>query len=515
MIISGCGFTAHDASLCVSINGKIKYSKYEREVGLKHETPDDVFAWYLKKLNDWNIKETDVVLSVLAEESSWYNSNSKSKIHFKKSLIGRNFLRIDNKTLLIDHHLAHIWSNTNMTNKSQATALDGGGSYNPLYLREHRAMQAPQAYKSITYSNQKIQKTGEYSAGNIYASLASLTVEEKTRYEFNDLPGKLMGLIPYGNFDIGLYNLFMDLVQSYGQKHYLDTYPVLEYLQKMNIEKSPNNQKWLDILATVDTIMYESIKKYFLPHDKSKEIIYSGGTAANVTWNKKLLDEGYKLDIQPPIYDGGISIGCLRYGHEYLGIEQPDFGNFPYIQDDISPENTPTSHTIDRVVELLANGKIVGWYQGNGELGPRALGNRSILMDPTIQNGKDIINQKVKRREWWRPFGATVLQEKASQYFDLEKTPYMLFSSQVKSTDFPSITHVDGTCRHQTLNYDTNPLYYELISKFETKTGIPMLLNTSLNLGGKPIAADPADALQLLKNSEMDAVCIGNDLYEK
>jgi hypothetical protein len=153
---------------------------------------------------------------------------------------------------------------------------------------------------------------------------------------------------------------------------------------------------------------------------KDEQIIYSGGCALNVTWNRKLLDEGYNLSIEPPVYDGGISIGCLRFGHEYLNIPQPIINNFPYVQDDFCPSTNPSQQTIDKVSDLLAQGKIVGWYQGNGELGPRALGNRSILMDPTIKNGKEIINSKVKHREWWRPFGASVKEDKSLDYFDIE-----------------------------------------------------------------------------------------------
>tara|TARA_B000000557_G_scaffold224042_1_gene193472 strand:- start:2533 stop:3087 length:555 start_codon:yes stop_codon:yes gene_type:complete len=182
-------------------------------------------------------------------------------------------------------------------------------------------------------------------------------------------------------------------------------------------------------------------------------------------------------------------------------------GKFPYCQDDYAPEEV-TDKTIEQAAELLAQGKIVGWYQGHGEIGPRALGNRSILMDPTIKNGKDILNSRVKKREWWRPFGASVLKDKAADYFDIEDSPYMLYNAKVKQSGLDPITHVDGTCRHQTVTYESNPTYYKLISAFEKKTGCPILLNTSLNIGGKPIAGTPEDA----DVSGLDALIIGNQI---
>merc|ERR1711995_25527 len=130
----------------------------------------------------------------------------------------------------------------------------------------------------------------------------------------------------------------------------------------------------------------------------------------------------YNMDILPHVYDGGLSIGALRYavGYDF------DIGEFPYCQDDYAPEEV-NDQTIEEAAELLAQGMIVGWYQGHGEIGPRALGNRSILMNPMIKNGKDILNSRVKKREWWRPFGASVLREKAAEYFDIDDSPYMLY----------------------------------------------------------------------------------------
>ena len=141
----------------------------------------------------------------------------------------------------------------------------------------------------------------------------------------------------------------------------------------------------------------------------------------------------------------------------------------------------PSKSTIKQTAERLARGEIVGWYQGHGEVGPRALGNRSILMNPSIPNGKDIINSKVKHREFFRPFGASVLADKAHKYFDFpHPSPYMLYVMDMIDTElYPPVTHADGTCRAQTVSQDLE-VYYSLIEEFESLTGIPTVSYTHL-----------------------------------
>ena len=169
--------------------------------------------------------------------------------------------------------------------------------------------------------------------------------------------------------------------------------------------------------------------------------------------------------------------------------------------------------TISIAAELIAQNKVVGWYQGNGEVGPRALGNRSILFNPTNKEAKEKVN-KIKQREWWRPFGASVLEDKADRFFDLPVSRHMLFNSNVLYSGIPGVTHVDGTCRHQTVPDNDTPLYW-LLSYVEHEIGVPVLLNTSLDQKGKPLCSTIEQAIQLFKNTDMDALCVGNTLYQK
>jgi carbamoyltransferase len=173
---------------------------------------------------------------------------------------------------------------------------------------------------------------------------------------------------------------------------------------------------------------------------------------------------------------------------------------------------------IDVVSDLLVKGLVVGWYQGRSEWGPRALGNRSILANPTLPNMKDAINAKIKRRESFRPFAPSVLKELVGTYFEQNiLSPFMMHVVKIKPEwqgKLPAVTHVDGTGRLQSVAKDENPLYYSLIDAFKKKTGIGVLLNTSFN-ENEPIVDTPEQALACFQRTDMDALCLGKYLITK
>ena len=258
--------------------------------------------------------------------------------------------------------------------------------------------------------------------------------------------------------------------------------------------------------------------KHFQEFIKPDDIVgYSGGIAQNTIINKVLRDSIPNLVIPPHANDQGLSLGCVEYLRKHFSEAPFPRDGFPYWQTDQAPPQRPSQEVIKDTAERLARGEVVGWYQGHGEVGPRALGNRSILMRPDLEDGKDLINKKVKKREPFRPFGASILEEKVSQYFYWNgPSPHMLYVTDVLEPDrFPSITHADGTCRHQTVSLEQNEDYYKLISEFEKLTGIPMLLNTSLNVNKKPIAGRINDVIGVFRKSEMDAIVTGNKLIDK
>ena len=169
---------------------------------------------------------------------------------------------------------------------------------------------------------------------------------------------------------------------------------------------------------------------------------------------------------------------------------------------------------LEKTAKLISDENIVGWYQGKMEWGPRALGNRSILADPRRKEMKDILNEKIKHRESFRPFAPSILEEHASEYFDIDiPSPYMLMVTNVKQPEkIPAVTHVDGTGRLQTVSAESNSLYYDLISEFYKITGIPVLINTSMNVMGEPIVNTPEQAYQMIVKTDMDCIIMGNNL---
>lgn len=339
-----------------------------------------------------------------------------------------------------------------------------------------------------------------------------------------DLAGKVMGIQSYGSFDAEIYESVKKYNMDFlGDKHLIrptipEPYTVLKKFQEgystyrvSKLQESKRINAVHTIHKRLGEIVLEIFEKYVNPNEK---VAYSGGVAQNVVWNTELKKRYPKLTILPHCGDEGLSLGTMEFFRKKYDLKF-DLSRYPFMQSDEAPDDEPTIETIQKTAKHLANGKIVAWYQEHGEVGPRALGHRSILMDPRIKNGKDIIN-RVKNRESFRPFGASVLSEYAKEYFDLDfENPYMLYLGTTQKDNLDAITHVDGTCRAQTVdkNFDTN--FRLLLEYFYDITGCPVLLNTSLNEAGKPIAGWIRNAEAIYSSSPIDVLVIGNKIYEK
>ena len=466
----GIGGARHDTSIAALIDGEFKYRKSERSFGIKHHAAEG--KWYKSVLDEWGIKEKDSKIVYTDSGRKMFGMRVRKPYNDEDYIIEGN-------RICIDHHTAHIYSA--LSDCLQHAAFDGLGS---------GGLHGRNTGLTITSDGQKRYK--DLSIGKFLSYIGYVMEFKGLEIDF---PGKVMGLQAYGTPDL-------DLARQINQDNILDLCAEwmrrdIDQISTRYISKDP---KFQDFVATVHKACELIQLEYFKVFDSTKKISCTGGVMLNTVINTELR-KTYDIDILPHVYDGGLSIGALRYavGHDF------DMSKFPYCQDDYAPEEV-NDETIERAAELLAQGKIIGWYQGHGEIGPRALGNRSILMNPMIKTGKSFLNKRVKKREWWRPFGASVLRERAGEYFDIEDSPYMLYNAKVKQSGLDSITHVDGTCRHQTVTYESNPTYYKLISAFEKKTGCPILLNTSLNIGGKPIASRPEDA----NVPGIDALFVGN-----
>ena len=347
-------------------------------------------------------------------------------------------------------------------------------------------------------------------------------------------PGKLMGLASYGKVDEKWLPHFIDFYKSDPQGRTFQE-KIDELGVKINIEFDIYNRiegKTGYNIAATSQKAFEScfleIAKPHLERYTNRPVIITGGCGLNIILNTKLVQEfGREVFVGPNPNDCGIAAGMLLHELKpekqvdltYKGIPLLDYSNLAnYIQ------NSPVSFksfdfNIDVLVNDLINGEIVGVVRGNSEHGPRALGNRSILCDPSFPEMKKILNEKVKNREWYRPFAPVVRLEDVSKYFEWEsESRWMSFCPQVKKewqTKLSSITHIDGTARVQTVTRDQNPWLYDLLTKMDSKKGIGVLLNTSFNVAGKPILSSVSDAFKIFNESQMDNLLIENYYFKK
>lgn len=265
-----------------------------------------------------------------------------------------------------------------------------------------------------------------------------------------------------------------------------------------------------------------------------RHLIISGGVALNSVMNGRIVRESGFEDIyvMPAAGDNGTAIGAAYYvyhavhGHARTEVHDDPYLGTAYSDDEIGKlirecKLAAVKHDdiTGEAARLLAEGKIIGWFQGRMEIGPRALGNRSILANPTLPHMKDKINAEVKHREAYRPFAPSAIAEKQSVYFDsIGESPFMLKVCPVRPEmrdKLPAITHVDGSARLQTVSKSINPVYHDLIRKFGEKSGVPVLLNTSFNIMGEPIVESPINAIRCFFSTGLDALALGSYLIRK
>ena len=310
-------------------------------------------------------------------------------------------------------------------------------------------------------------------------------------------------------------------------------------------ERARQNQHYADVAASIQTVTEEVlIKMAKHAHEQTgcTRLCLAGGVALNSVANARILRETpfEELYVQPAAGDGGGAIGAAMFAyHMVLGkprtfvMEHAYWGKAygaaeveEFLREhDVAYECFDDDEKlIDRVVDRLEQGRVVGWFQGRFEWGPRALGNRSILADPRRPDMKDIVNTKIKFREPYRPFAPSVLVERAAEFFDLPQPArhyparFMLYVVDVKEGKrdvVPATTHVNGTGRLQTVVREFAPRFYRLVERFGEATGVPIVLNTSFNLKGEPIVNTPENAFDTFTKSEMDVLVLDRYLVEK
>jgi carbamoyltransferase len=341
--------------------------------------------------------------------------------------------------------------------------------------------------------------------------------------------GKLMGLAPYGTASKKIHSVNASLDTTESKWFRYKRAPTLVEFPRRD-DDDILNEPWPDFAAAVQQALergYERTVLSALHTSESRRLCVGGGVAMNCSANGHLLashiaDEMWAF---PASGDAGLSVGAALLAAGDFGelvpgrIESPFWG--PDFDDDAceaaliaSPGVTyyRSANISSDVAQKLSEGKVVGWFQGRMELGPRALGNRSILADPRTVATRDKVN-RVKGREMWRPLAPSILSEKTGEWFEtIPPSAFMLFAVQARAitkAKAPAIVHVDGSARPQPVSKQLNSLYYDLIVEFDRLTGVPMLLNTSFNSAGEPIVCTPQDAVKTFCSTDLDLLVMG------
>jgi carbamoyltransferase len=570
--ILGINAYDHDVSACLLRDGEIAFAiAKERITRVKHASGfyQEVVDYCLDA-EGITLDDVDVVVRncyvlpveemenrLLNQELPFYLPENEREQAAEHPL----FRARSDKVITISHHLAHAYSAFACSPFEEGVVMvvDGVGGYcadvSENYPRTNAV--SPLARESESYyrfSGSKIEALKKiwlepsrgFLSDEFYnmPGLGALYSRAST-YIFGDWNkcGELMGLAPYGRPDqvkslLELKNGELK-VPPWGDE--LREPWIAESDKGLKWEDSPSMRHWEDLAWRIqdDTEQVLLARARWLRETTgAKNLCIAGGVALNCVANGKIAREaGFEnVWIQPAAGDDGVAIGCAFYGH--LAVQNKPrswtlnnayFGR-PYSDREVDDATrrrmvrlvskaTRSDNICRDVAKLLSEGKILGWFQGRSEFGPRALGNRSIIADPRKAEMKDILNSRVKHRQPFRPFAPIVLAERVKEVFEGDHdSPYMLLAMNVRPQwrdKVPAIVHVDGTARVQTVTEQQNERLYRLLKEFDAITGVPVLINTSFNVKGEPIIETPEDAIQCFLTTGIDYLALHDVLMEK
>jgi carbamoyltransferase len=543
---------SHDASACVMQNGQVKAGiQLERLTRKKRDgtgflNSREAIDYCLQSLG---LTVADVDLFVFNAQPllpGW--------VGLSQPCADENFDVFDpfgERALFISHHLAHAFSAFAHSPFSDATVFVADGSGGSTIGAKDLLLAGPDLKKYICLENNRrppihVQSTylfsrdgfrlvdretsdsfntrcGSTSLGEVYAAVS--------QYIFNGWQegGKLMGLAPYGHPD--------ECGPSFLARDDLGRLQFAAHWKNFFCRTAPksNVMEYRHLAARIQRDLEEAILERVrraLEMTQNRRLAYAGGIALNSVVNERILRETSVKDffVLPASNDAGIALGAAAAGEFQLtkstlkpAKTYSDFLGYPYSDDDcLSAIKEYRSRLIVKEVELsvladrLLDGAIIGWFEGGSEFGPRALGHRSILADPRQRATWRRINTTVKYREDFRPLAPIVPEELASRFFDIEiPSPYMLRVVKVRREfreSLGAVCHVDGSARVQTLRKEQSPRLHALLMAINTRNGLPILVNTSMNVRGQPMVETPLEAIQLLLSTELDSLVIGSFL---
>ena len=466
-------------------------------------------------------------IPVWLKEKMWIPQRINDELGYEKRL------------LFADHHMSHAASAFLVSPFDEAAilTLDGVGEWETTTMGVGRGNDI-RLLKSIWFP---------HSIGLLYSAFTYYL-----GFRVNSAEYKVMGLAPYGEprfYDLIMKNL-VDLKEDgsfrlnmkyfsyhYGLRMTGKKFETLFGRRKRDPE-SKLEQFHKDLAASIqkvtDTIVV-TIARQLHKETGMKSLCMAGGVALNCVSNSKILEQTNFKDIfiQPAAGDAGGAVGAAYYVHNtvlgnrrsyvmkdaFLGPEYSDEEIESFLKKhEIMYRKLNRPDLLKETASLIADQKVIGWFQGRMEFGPRALGNRSIIADARNPKNQSVVNLKIKFRESFRPFAPTVLEDRIADFFDWDRpSPFMLFVAKVREDKrtVPAITHVDGTARLQTISREQNMLYYDLIREFDHQTGCPVIINTSFNVRGEPIVCSPEHAWKCFIRTEIDFLVMGSFLIGK
>jgi carbamoyltransferase len=536
MIILSINFN-HDGSAVILKNGIIKsyinterFSRIKKHPGIRQEDLDLLLHNAQISLNDinivllnnWHDKNLDSqeIIELYGDDlkSSWFDFYVQGS-KLKKVII--NDIKLD---CLINpsHHLLHCSLAYFTSPFSSAVSFSWD----------------PTGYGVFHCKENNINKI-DIDLGFSISKLATAIYSEASSIIFGSGlfgAGKVMGLAPYGYESTNFHSNEFYLTYTDFNKLVRESDNSLVWYydkgDKWNAKLAYNVQRFMEEQLVV---ILDKLYDYCSLNDLEPNICLSGGGALNSVANQVAFKRSKfkNIFLHPACGDDGTAIGAaLWYWHDVLGNSKREFSNNELMYSTITYEDEihdllfsgefedklqieKCDDYIKKTASLIADGNVIGWFQGASELGPRALGNRSILGDPRNESMKDILNSKVKFREGFRPFAPSVLNEFAEEWFGLKDSPFMLRVCNVLKSGLPGITHIDKSARIQTVAEIDNPNYYELITEFYKITGVPLIIDTSFNIKGEPIVETPRHAIDCFLNTGIDYLVFPRFILKK